>query len=77
VISLQVVDCWLWSLIILLIQRFLLAVLEPHSLKRGCGGAFPPTNVARGVHGGALKRNIGKYCIVKYCNFVVNLDLSL
>jgi hypothetical protein len=59
----------------------------------GCGGDFPPTTVARGVQGGddnfcspplagdsgavPPKRNIGKNCLVKYCNFVVNLDRSL
>jgi hypothetical protein len=52
VISLQVGDCWLWSLIIFLIQRFVSAMLGPHSLMGGVGG-FPPHNyVTRGVQGG-------------------------
>jgi hypothetical protein len=52
VISLQVGDCWLWSLIIFLIQRFVSVVLGPHSLMGGVGGDFPPTTVTRGVQGG-------------------------
>jgi hypothetical protein len=92
VISLQVGDCWLWSLIIFLIQRFVLAVLGPHSLMGGVGGLSPPTmspGGSRGVGtifvappGGGFGGNTpeAKYwenCLVKYCNFVVNLDRSL
>jgi hypothetical protein len=53
-ISLQVGDCWLWSLIIFMIQRFFLVVVGPHSLMGGGGGVgdFPPTNVVRGFQGG-------------------------
>jgi hypothetical protein len=35
VISLQVGDCWFWSLIIFVIQRFVSTVLGPHSLMGG------------------------------------------
>jgi hypothetical protein len=53
VISLQVGDCWLWSLIIFLIQRFVSAMLGPHSLMGGgVGGIPPPTTITRGVQGG-------------------------
>jgi hypothetical protein len=48
VISLQVGDCWLWSLIIFLIHRFVSAMLGPHSLMGGCGGGFPPHNYRQG-----------------------------
>jgi hypothetical protein len=40
--------CWLWSLIIFLIHRFVSTVLGPHSLTRWCGVDLPPTTVARG-----------------------------
>jgi hypothetical protein len=67
VISLQVGDCWLWSLIIFLIQRSLFSVMFiPHedctpwnnihpSTWGGAGGDFPPCGV-RGAHppGGGL-----------------------
>jgi hypothetical protein len=73
-----------------LIQRFVSTVLGPHSLEGGCGVNFSPTIVARGVTtifvsppggglgGSAPEANFfGKICLVKYCNFVVNLDHSL
>jgi hypothetical protein len=44
--------CWLWSLIIFLIQRFVSAMLGSHFLTGGCGGDFPPTIVVMGVQGG-------------------------
>jgi hypothetical protein len=53
VISLQVGDYWLWSLIIFLIQRFVSAVLGPHSLTGGVGG-LSPHKCLRGVQGGAV-----------------------
>jgi hypothetical protein len=51
VIILQVGDCWLWSLIIFLIQRFVLVVLGPHSLIGGVWGCFPPQNYHQGDPG--------------------------
>jgi hypothetical protein len=52
VISLQVGDCWLWSLIIFLIQRFVSAMLGPHSLMGGVGGLSPPQLSPGGPGGG-------------------------
>jgi hypothetical protein len=52
VISLQVGDCWLWSLIIFLIQRFVSAMLGPHSLTGGVGGISPPQLLLGGSRGG-------------------------
>jgi hypothetical protein len=61
VISLQVGDCWLWSLIIFLFHRSLFSVMFiPHedctpqnivhpSMWGGCRGDFPPCGV-RGAH---------------------------
>jgi hypothetical protein len=57
----------------------------------GCGGAFPHTTFPGGPRGGrdnfcsppcgdsgyAPEGNFGKRFLVKYCNFVVNLDRSL
>jgi hypothetical protein len=51
VISLQVGDCWLWSLIIFLIQRFISGVLEPHYLTGGVGGIYPTQISPRGSRG--------------------------
>jgi hypothetical protein len=51
VMNLQVGDCWLWSLIIFMIQMFVSVVLGPHSIMGGCGGAYHPTTVANGVRG--------------------------
>jgi hypothetical protein len=51
VISLQVGDCLLWSLIIFLIHRFVSTVFGPHSLTGRCGGDFPHTTVANKVLG--------------------------
>jgi hypothetical protein len=58
----------------------------------GCGGISPP-QLSPGGPGGVetifvappegdsgavpLKQNFGKICLVKYCNFIVNLDRSL
>jgi hypothetical protein len=82
--------CWVWSLIIFLVFRCLVsAVFGPHTPMGGCGGAFPPTTAAGGVttivrappRGGSGEApSKGKFyekCLVKYCNFVVNLDHSL
>ena len=92
-ISLQVGDCWVWSLIIFLVFRCLVsAMFGPHAPKGGCAGACPPTKAARGSRGGSSyclsppgggsvavppKRIFYEKCLVKYCNFVVNLDHSL
>jgi hypothetical protein len=50
----------------------------------GVGGAFPPTNFARGFCIPALAMDLGvevnflgKNCLLKYFNFIVNLDRSL
>jgi hypothetical protein len=43
------------------------AVFGPHTPRGGCGGACPPTIAVGGSRG----------VLVKYCNFVVNLDHSL
>jgi hypothetical protein len=59
----------------------------------GVWGGFPPTTSPRGSRGGddnfcspplagdsgeaPPKQNFGKNCLVKYCNFIVNLDHSL
>jgi hypothetical protein len=48
VINVQVGDCWLWSLIIFLIYRFVSAVLGPHSLTGGVGGISPSQMSPRG-----------------------------
>jgi hypothetical protein len=58
VISLQVGDCWLWSLIIFLIHRFVSVVLGPHSLMGGVGG-FPPHNYFQGGRGQFLYPPLG------------------
>jgi hypothetical protein len=48
-------SCWLWSLIIFLIQRFVSFVLGPHSLMGGgVGGDFPPKLSSRGSKGGGF-----------------------
>jgi hypothetical protein len=84
VISLQVGDCWLWSLIIFLIQRSLFsAMFIPHedctpqktvhpSMGGGGlqGGGFPPA----GFGGSPRRKN---FLVNVYCNFIVNLDHSL
>ena len=56
----------------------------PQIPKGGCGGACPPTIAAGGSRplgkgSGAvpLKGIFYEKCLVKYCNFVVNLDHSL
>jgi hypothetical protein len=55
------------------------------------GGLAPPHLSSRGVPGGGFwspplvgdlgakppKQNFGKNCLVKYCNFIVNLGHSL
>jgi hypothetical protein len=43
--------CWLWSLIIFLIQRFVSVVLGPHSLMGGVGGISPPQLSPEGSRG--------------------------
>jgi hypothetical protein len=70
VISLQVGDCWLWSLIIFLIHRSLFsAMFIPHEdctpLHAG-GGFAPPV----GVWGRSPRRKI--FLVNVYCNFIVN-----
>jgi hypothetical protein len=93
VISLQVGDCWLWSLIIFLIQRSCFSHVWTPLPDRGVwGGGGAPTSLTRGVQGGGEilepplaggsgaappKRNFWENCLVKYCNFIVNLDRSL
>ena len=69
-ISLQVGDYWVWSLIIFFISKVLVSEgFGPQTPTKGCGGGgFPPHYRCRGVRGGSL---------VKYCNFIVNLDHSL
>ena len=83
----------MWSLIIFLVFRCLVsAEFGPHTLTRVCGGVCPPTIVAGGSKGGdswcpsppwrefgavPLKGIFYEKCLVKYCNFVVNLDHSL
>jgi hypothetical protein len=65
-------------------------MLGPHSQKWGCRGDFPPTTVTKGGgdnfsipplvgdSGEILpKKKFGKNCLVKYCNFIVNMDHSL
>jgi hypothetical protein len=59
-----------------------------HFLTGGCGGDCPPTSIARGamtLYGAPLGGGLGETpskiifwenCLVKYCNFVVNLDSS-
>ena len=84
-ISLQVGDCWVWSLIIFLVFRCLVsAMFGPHTSTGGCEGACPPTIATGGSMGGGSycpsppsKGNFYEKCLVKYCNFVVNLDHSL
>jgi hypothetical protein len=65
----------------------------PFPNKGGGGGGFPPHNCRQGGLGGATtifvaplvgdsgaappKKNFGKNFLVKYCNFIVNLDHSL
>jgi hypothetical protein len=87
VISLQVGDCWLWTLIIFLIHRSLFSVVFiPHEYctplhMGGLGGISPPVGSRGkqpplvGVQGEAPE---GKIVLVNvYCNFIVNLDCSL
>ena len=41
-------------------------------------GGIPPTTVARGSKGGETPKIFFlKKCLVKYCNFIVNLDCLL
>jgi hypothetical protein len=76
-------------MIMFLIHRLVSTVLRPHSLMGGIspldlspGGpkqvekifVSPLAGDSRAV---PPKRNIGKKFLVKYCNFVVNLDHSL
>jgi hypothetical protein len=44
--------CWMWSLIIFLIQMFVSAVLGPHSLTGGVGGISPRKLFPGGSRGG-------------------------
>ena len=83
----------MWSLIIFLVFRCLVsAMFGPHTPKGECGQAFSPTTTAGGSRGaativrappgGSLRKAPPKgffyeKCLVKYCNFVVNLDHSL
>jgi hypothetical protein len=93
VINIQVGYCWLWSLIIFLIQRFVSVMLGPHSLMGGVGG-FPPHNFIQGGSRGGEEnfyspslerdwgkvppnRNFRKTFLVKYFIFIGNLDRSL
>ena len=62
----------MWSLIIFLVFKCLvLAMFGPHTPTGGCGGAFPLTIAEGGSRGGGLVK-----FLVKYCNFVVNIDHS-
>ena len=85
-ISLQVGDCWVWSLIIFLVSKVLSQLgLDP----RPKWGGFPPyysyrgeTTDVRAPSSGSsgatpLKDFFYEKFLVKYCNFVVNLDHSL
>jgi hypothetical protein len=85
--------CWLWSLIMFLIQRFLLlAVFIPHedftpqkyvysSTRGSAWGGYPLCGVwgAYPPDWGVRGRSPQrKNCLVNvYCNFIVNLDRSL
>ena len=80
----------MWSLIIFLMLKGLVSTgFGSHIPTGGCGGAFSPTIVA-GVEesdvrappsggSGAVppKGFFYEKCLVKYCNFVVNMDHSL
>jgi hypothetical protein len=69
--------CWLWILIIFLIQRYCLSHVWIPFPDGGCGRDFPPTFVVkRGGHWEATpKRIFWENFLVKYCNFVVNLTV--
>ena len=83
---------WVWSLIIFLVFRCLVSVkFGPYTQTRGVGG-LAPTIVVGGSKGGdswcpsppdggsrevPSKCFFYEKCLVKYCNFVVNLDHSL
>ena len=79
-------------IIFLILEVLFQPSLEPQAPTRERGGDFPPTVVARGSRGGGNwilsppGRNLGatppkgtfyEKCLVKYCNFIVNLDHSL
>jgi hypothetical protein len=80
VISLQVGYCWLWSLIIFLIQR---SLFIPHHVGGwgGSAGGDPSLGVLgesrppMGVRGKIPQRK--NFLVNVYCNFIVNLDRSL
>jgi hypothetical protein len=58
-------DCWLWSLIIFLVQRSLFStVFIPHE-------DFTPQ---KNVHSSMRGSEKGCYLVNVYCNFIVNLD---
>ena len=74
----------MWSLIIFLVFRCLLSVVFGlHTLTGGVGGLDPPLQLQGGLGGvttivrAPSKGNFYEKCLVKYCNFVVNLDHSL
>jgi hypothetical protein len=91
VISLQVGDCWLWSLIIFLFHRSLFsAMFIPHEdctpqnivHPSTCGGGGlqggdPPRMGVRGTSGERGEILKEKFLVNVYCNFIVNLDHSL
>ena len=80
-------------IIFLVFICLVLAVFGPHTPTGGCGRACPPTTAAGGSRGVATaiiwappRRGLGatppkrifyEKCLVKYCNFIVNLDHSL
>ena len=92
-ISIQVGDCWVWSLIIFLISEVLFHLYLDFRPKWGDVGRISPPLLSQGglgrvvtINGATLAGVQGKHprkefilekCLVKYFNFVVNLDHSL
>jgi hypothetical protein len=69
--------CWVWSLIIFLVFKCLVSVVfGPHTPTGGCGGVTPHYS-CRGSRAAPPKGIFYEKCLVKYCNFIVNLDHSL
>ena len=80
----------MWSLIIFLVFKDLVSArFGPHTPTGGCGGACPTIIVVEGatidvraplvrVRGQRPRKDFFyEKCLVKYCNFIVNLDHSL
>ena len=56
-------------------RGLVLAGFRPHTPMGECGGACPPTIVARSES--PPKGFFYEKCLIKYCNFIVNPDHSL